>query len=318
MKRTHDGEHARPLVSVIIPAYNRGRVLPAAIDSVRNQTYAHTEIIVVDDGSTDNTEKIMAAYAGAVTCYRKPNGGCSSARNYGIVRAHGDYIALLDSDDTWHPQKLEKQMRCLAGRPDCAAAITDIAFVNERDETVSVSQVLRTVGRNGFMLDEFLRMPALTCSYMLVKRRVFDEVGLFDEGFPTANDFEMMLRICSRFKVAVAAEPLVRYRKSPDSVSRRVFSGNRLRAIEKLEARFPAVARAHAARIRQAKARIHLSYADDLLWHCYLREARKEMARSLRFRFSSTAVKLYAKSLLMDLVSPALPFYRDKGVFKGS
>ena len=115
---------ARPLVSVVIPTYNCAHYLPAALESVLAQDYDPMEIIVVDDGSTDETQAVLQRYP-EVTCIRQANGGLSNARNTGINAARGEWIALLDADDIWPPGKLEEQMQILVAHPEVALLFGD-------------------------------------------------------------------------------------------------------------------------------------------------------------------------------------------------
>ena len=110
-----------PLVSVIIPCYKQAEYLPAAVDSALAQTYAPVEVIVVNDGSPDDTEKVALGYGSRIVYIHRPNGGLSAARNTAIARARGKYLKFLDSDDYLHPEQIEWQMAALAGSDNCAS-----------------------------------------------------------------------------------------------------------------------------------------------------------------------------------------------------
>lgn len=164
-------------VSVIIPTYNRAEFISDAIESVLNQTFEDYEIIIVDDGSTDNTKQIVQSYTSKVKYYYQEQSGVSSARNYGIKAATGEYIAFLDSDDQFLPQKLEKQVEVLENNPRIGIVYSPhIIWHPESDE----KKVSRTRFLSGFqprkMLDMCMSGP-FTVPTVMIPKRVFDEVG---------------------------------------------------------------------------------------------------------------------------------------------
>ena len=116
-----------PLVSVVIPSFNYARFLVDCVDSALAQTYPHREIIVVDDGSTDNTRQVLEHYGDKIVYIHQSNQGLSQARNTGIHAAKGEFIALLDSDDLWHPRKLELQIRCMKDHPEIGLLATELS-----------------------------------------------------------------------------------------------------------------------------------------------------------------------------------------------
>lgn len=303
------------LVSVVIPTYNRAGTILNAIDSVLAQTYKSIEIIVVDDGSTDNTNEILSQYGDKIKYIYKINGGVSSARNAGIKEAKGEYIALFDSDDSWSPVKIEKQMAYLLEHPGYGIAISDIEYWDEDSHKVKVSKLRETIARDGYILEFVLKLPVMTCSYMLIKKEVFNQVGYFDESFKTADDFDMILRICSKYKAVLIEEPLIKYKKSDNSVSHRLFSGNRLRAIEKLYTYAPEFVRENKELLEQTKASINMSYAEDLLWHRYIKEAQKQVLESMYSHFTLRALMLFLKSIIISFLSLLSDNYKDKGKF---
>ncbi len=314
-----------PLVSVIIPTYNRVNVICEAIDSVAKQSYKNIEIIVVNDGSTDNTEEVVNNYINTQTqriinppiikYFNKQNGGCSSARNFGIKEAKGDYLAFLDSDDLWYPNKLEKQIKALITNTDYGLSISNIEFINENKEHVSFSNLRKSIIKDGDILEYILRMPRMTCSYIVARKDVFSEVGLFDETFKTANDFDMILRICNKFKTVLIEDSLVRYKKSNNSVSHKLFSRGRLMAVEKFKRYAPIFVNKNKRLISKTIAKICLDYGEDLLWNRYIKEAQKQLKQSLCNRVSLKAILLYGKSLLMQCFSLFNSKFKDKGKF---
>lgn len=207
---------ARVLVSVVIPAYNYERFLPAAIDSVLAQTYYPIELVVVDDGSTDGTHCVLGAYGDRIRSIRKKNAGLSAARNTGIRAANGDFIAFLDADDLWMPEKIERQMEIYAKHPDavcvgCGVELVDsdlnsIRQVQHDDVHGSAEKRLRDVLlRRGWV--------GGSGSGALIRRDVLSQLGFFDEGLTAAEDWDLWLRIVEHYPVYNVPNPLVRIRR---------------------------------------------------------------------------------------------------------
>lgn len=204
------------LVSVVIPLYNKQASIANTIESVLGQTIGDFEIVVVDDGSTDNSlEIVQRIFDDRIQVIHKKNGGVSSARNVGIRAAKGDYIALLDADDVWDRDYLKEQLRMVSDFPDCYMWGINYA------ETVN-GEVLRDVptglpkGFRGIVEDYFRikgRVSDLFCSSsVLIKKEAFDKVGFFDDRIRYAEDSDMWFRIIARFKVAFYDRYMVFYR----------------------------------------------------------------------------------------------------------
>ena len=200
-----------PTVSVVIPAYNAADLLPDTVESVLAQTYPAVEVIVVDDGSTDNTPDVMEAYTPAVRYIRKENGGSASARNRGIREATGTYIALLDADDLWRPTKLTQQVAQLQAHPDLRWSYTNWLHADaQTGETLyRADQVMPQP--DGDVLRPLVGRLFIPPSTELIRRDVFDAVGLYDESrlHRISEDWELSLRIAERYPVGYIAEPLV-------------------------------------------------------------------------------------------------------------
>lgn len=204
-----------PEISVVIPAYNAADLLPDAIDSVLAQTYRDFEIIVVDDGSTDSTPQVMKRYTSNVRYIRKENGGSASARNRGIQAAEGEYIALLDSDDLWLPEKLELQMEQFRSNPNLAWSYTDW-YVSEVETGRRTNRGSQTeVHPDGDVLCALLGRLFIPPSSEVIRRDVFDEVGYYDESdlHLTGEDWEFTLRVAARYPVGYVGHPLVEWRR---------------------------------------------------------------------------------------------------------
>ena len=221
-------------ISVIIPTCNRVETLPRALDSVLAQTLPVDEIIVVDDGSTDATADMVRASYPQVTLLQQPNRGVSAARNRGIRKATGDWIALLDSDDRWLPAKLEAQFRLVEQHPGHRLCHTEeIWFRNGR----RVNQMLKHNKSGGHIYSQCLPLCVISPSSAVVHHSLFEEVGLFDETLPACEDYDLWLRICVREPVLFVETPHIeKYGGHDDQLSRKYWGMDRfrVRALEKM------------------------------------------------------------------------------------
>lgn len=228
-----------PLVSCIIPVFNGAAYLREALDSVLRQTRGPVEIVVADDGSTDATADIVAAYGDRVIYLRQDNAGPAAARNLGLRRAGGEYIGFLDADDLWHEEKIERQLERLLARPEfdlCFAHAQNFWIPELRDEEAR------------FRAHRIAQpLPAYLTSSLLARRRVFDVVGEFDPSMLFGHSTEWYLRAVAR---GVAAEML------PDVLYfRRLHHGNRSRLMnEASRDEFLHLVKAHLDRRRRAAA----------------------------------------------------------------
>jgi glycosyltransferase involved in cell wall biosynthesis len=209
-----------PLVSTVIPTYNRRRLIERSVDSALAQTYRHQEVIVVDDGSTDGTgDFLQERYGQRIRYLWQPNGGVSNARNHGMRLARGDLIALLDSDDLWDPTKLERQVQFLLAHSDFGMVLTDVRRVDGAGNPIDVFRRRDVIRADGDALADVLMNPALVPASILIRRRVFDELGGFDESLRTAEDIEFHLRIAASFKIGVIEEVLTIAARANDGLS---------------------------------------------------------------------------------------------------
>jgi len=214
-------------VSVIIPTFNRNRSVFRAIDSAMSQTLAADEIIVVDDGSTDNTGNLIRKHYPPVKYFYQDNKGVSAARNLGIAEASFPWLALLDDDDEWMPHKLEKQMQLLRANPDLKLCHTEERWVRNG---VRVNQMKKHQKSGGWIYQKCLPLCAISPSSAVLHRSLFDEVGLFREDFPACEDYDMWLKICARHAVAyVEDECLIKYGGHADQLSAKHWGMDRFR-----------------------------------------------------------------------------------------
>ena len=209
---------ALPLVSVVIPTYNRAAVIGASLESVFRQDYPNIEIIVVDDGSKDDTEHVMEPYiAKGVRYYRQENRGAPTARNAGVERAEGELIAFLDSDDAWEPNKISAQVRRMGESfPDVALIYTGMRKVDQNGALLGY----KTPSKRGAIYLDLLRDNVVgSTSTALVKASVVREVGGFDTALRSRQDLDLWLRIAKKYSIDYVADPLVIYSVHTDRIS---------------------------------------------------------------------------------------------------
>jgi glycosyltransferase involved in cell wall biosynthesis len=200
-------------VSVIIPTYNYGRFINSAIESVLAQTFPIYEIIVVDDGSTDETEEIVKKFGDKVRYIKQKNSGVCAARNNGVANSSGDFIAFLDADDIWLPEKTEKQITKFQENAEIGlVSCGKREFDSESGETTA----FLLDGKEGWVADDLLlfEVPTINVSggAIMVSRQAFDEVGGFDVNLIVAEDWDFCYRIARKFQVGFVPEVMVDYR----------------------------------------------------------------------------------------------------------
>lgn len=202
-----------PSVSVVIPTYNYGRFIGEALESALGQTLRPLDIVVVDDGSTDNTAAIVSKFSDHVRYIRQENAGVCVARNRGVKESKGDLIAFFDADDTWEPRKLELQAEKFAqdskiGLVHCGMR----EFESETGKTIS----MHMDGLEGHVADELLLWEESVIvgpgGTIAVSRNAFEDVGGFDETMRVGEDWDFCYRVARRYKVGFVREPLVNYR----------------------------------------------------------------------------------------------------------
>lgn len=204
-------------ISVVIPTYNSASLVVEAIRSVLAQTVSAHEVIVVDDGSDDDTASRMAEFGSSIRYIKKPNGGVSSARNRGIAEATGDLIGFLDADDVWHPRKLEIQLAILSDRPDIGLLGTGV-YSWPASSHPGVSAILPVVKVS---FEQLLTKNRLGTSTVLIRSSIFQTVGNFDQSLQGPEDYDMWLRIARCAAVYILPTSLVGYRGAvPNSLSK--------------------------------------------------------------------------------------------------
>lgn len=220
-----------PRISVVIPAFNAAGYIAQALESVAAQDMAELEVIVVDDGSSDGTAKVVAEGFPWVTLLRKENGGAGSARNLGVAHARGSHVAFLDADDVWLPGKLHAQWAYLQADPDCHFCCTafehwipedgEAAWVHPRDGADALDPE-----RSGWVYHLLLLDCFVWTSTVLVERHLLAQVGGFDESLRLGQDYDLWLRIARRSPVHCLATPFARYRHHARSATARGAQAN--------------------------------------------------------------------------------------------
>ncbi|MGH7845554.1 MAG: glycosyltransferase family 2 protein [Candidatus Binatia bacterium] len=223
-----------PLVSVIIPTYNRREMVRDAVDSVLAQTYRNFELIIVDDGSDDDTAEALTSYGEALRVCAQPNRGVAAARNRGVFCAAGSYLAFLDSDDLWLPRKLEVQAAFMQENPRAQICQTEEIWFRRG---VRVNPRTKHRKPSGDIFRPSLELCLVSPSAVMMTRALFDTSGGFDEAFTACEDYDLWLRIAKFCPVPLIAEPLVIKRGGHrDQLSRSIWGLDRFRvaALQKL------------------------------------------------------------------------------------
>ena len=185
-------------ISVVIPTYNRRQTIGRSIDSILNQTLFPSEIIVVDDGSTDGTSDYIQSNFPSIRLLQQSKKGVSSARNMGIRSSNSDWVALLDSDDEWFPKKLEKQVMTLSQSPDIKFCHTEEIWIRNG---VRVNQMKKHQKYGGHIFFKCLDMCRISPSSVLFHQSILDDVGYFDKDLKVCEEYDLWLRITAKFPV---------------------------------------------------------------------------------------------------------------------
>ena len=215
-------------ISTVIPTYNRWPKVSRAVRSVLEQNRQAAEIIVVDDGSSDGSvANLEREFGTRIRVLRQDNRGVSAARNAGILASSEPWIALLDSDDEWHPDKLNVQIDALQREPDMRFCHCDEIWIRHG---VRVNPMKKHAKHGGEIFARCLPLCAITPSSVLIHQSVFERVGLFDESLPACEDYDFWLRCCAQYPVLyIAQQLLTRYAGHDDQLSRRFWGMDRFR-----------------------------------------------------------------------------------------
>ncbi len=206
-----------PLFSVVIPAYNRREMLIRAIESVLSQDFIDYELIVVDDGSTDGTDSIESMYRGKIRYIYQQNAGVSSARNRGISASSSPWIALLDSDDTWHSSKLRRNTDYIRNNSSVKIHQSEDIWVRNGRR---VNPGMKHLKKEGYIFSESLKLCMISPSSVVFSREITEKYGLFDEDLPACEDYDIWLRLTPFEYIGLIREKLItRYAGHSDQLS---------------------------------------------------------------------------------------------------
>lgn len=268
------------LVSIVIPAYNSQEHIAKAVQSALKQTYQPVEVIVVDDGSSDGTEEVLRGFGDKIRYIRKENGGPASARNAGIQAASGEYVAFLDGDDIWYPDKLRKQMPLF--RED-----TGLIYgrLDPFDESGVIEKKRRPLVR-GEALKRLFAKNFISTSTVVVKKEHLERAGLFDEDpeLISVEDYDMWLRVAALTKIDFVDEALTKYRRHPSGISKnyyRSYNGERKvlnKNLALVEQRYPEV----RGEFKKRLAKLFYEFGYDLFASGDLSGARGEFWKSIK------------------------------------
>ncbi len=309
-----------PSISVVIPTYNSAAFLPAAIASVRMQCVPVHEIIVIDDGSTDETADLVRELGPGISYFRQENSGPALARNQGIMLASGDFIALLDADDLWFPPALDRLIAAFDAHPEVALVTADKSIIDSDGRIVVKSWYQRNgvldmiCGLAGEPIPGALVLLTKTnfinTSVVLIRRRALLEVGLFDSSIRYGEDLELWTRIAARFPIIAVADQLGLYRQHATNVTKNTEPMLRdlVRVMEKI-----------ACNNRQHFMRVHVdpdrlvahAWCDLGYWHFSQRsmtKSRQALLQSFRVRPTVRAARYLAATFVP---SPLLSRLRE-------
>jgi glycosyltransferase involved in cell wall biosynthesis len=227
-------KYTKPQISVVIPVYNREQTIGRAIDSVLAQELLPEEIIVVDDGSTDDTPEILNLYLPKIQVVRQENKGVSAARNRGIEVAAGKWIAFLDSDDEWMPDKLQKQIVFIEQHPNIRILQTDERWIRNN---MRVNPGKKYSKKSGNIFKNCLKTCIVGPSTVICEAGLLAEMGGFDENLPVCEDYDLWLRIAAKYPIPLIKQTLIiKYGGHPDqlSLSTPAMDRYRVQSLEKI------------------------------------------------------------------------------------
>jgi glycosyltransferase involved in cell wall biosynthesis len=259
-------------VSIILPAYNSKRFILQTVNSVLAQDWRDFELLVIDDGSTDGTANIVQGLDERIKVIRQENKGIAGARNVGIDAATGDFIALLDHDDLWHPEKLSAQLKCFALHPKAGCVYS--TFIRWVDETPPIFPVEHLDPANidpefsGWIYHKLLITNSVFLSSAMFRREVMREIGYFDPALPPADDWDFNIRVSRKYSFSQLRQTTALYRVHNGQTSRIVSpidleNNFRNRVIAQYGLAGPDGAMLSKAELREAYYNAHINFANQ-------------------------------------------------------
>ena len=284
---TNPGRPA-PRVSVVVPTYNRADLLPQAIDSVLRQAFVSFELLVVDDGSTDDTDRVVARFEDDRILYlRQPHSGLPAvARNTGMRRARGEFIAFLDSDDLWLPEKLACQVEQMDARPELGLVYANAyRFVDDPRQHDPRDLLLKPgQGVAGEAFERLYGRPVIPNLTVMIRSSVVAKTGLFDEDprLKANEDYDYWLRIAHEYSIGYLDRPLALYRHHAQGISKATLATYqaKLFLLEKLDRAYPEFVARHPEKRSRWLATIHYGLGRELLRGDRAMEARSHLRQS--------------------------------------
>jgi glycosyltransferase involved in cell wall biosynthesis len=273
-------------VAVIIPCYNAARYLARALDSVFAQTYHDYCVYVIDDGSNDDTAAVLQSYAGRIISLKQEHSGQSKARNHGIRLSESPYVAFLDADDEWLPEKLERQVTVLREAPSKGMIYSD-CFTSGNGR--SAGSYFERIGTptGGRVFERFLKTCPVYTPTVIVRRECLLDVGLFDETLPAGEDYNLWLRIAAHWEVEVIPEVLAIRHVTPGSLSRttsrELVASNVITVFEKLLETCPDLTPQERRALQVAIGWRYCAYGSYLLARGESRRSREQFLKSWRY-----------------------------------
>ncbi len=287
------------LVSVILPTYNRALLIERAISSVLNQTYPNIELIVIDDGSTDDTCEKLKGFNEKISYIYQDNSGVSSARNVGIQAASGEFIAFIDSDDVWKKSKLEQQLNYFNENNEIGLCFTNVSIINSDGSVSKKPEVIKHTKNDIYDIKQVFLDPYFGLPTVIIKREIIDVVGFFNESLKTAEDLDLFLRISLKTKSGYLHKSLVDVYLTEGSLSsvNNSFEDN-INVVTKFVEENNELCKSFREVIKDVLFRINYEYAKSLQWYGDSKGARKRITEAHKHRIKYSSLFLFLKTLI--------------------
>jgi len=277
--------HKDPLVSTIVPAFNAERYLGLAIDSILDQTYSNIEVLVVDNASTDTTAQVIKGYGDKVRYLREDTKGPAAARNRGLQESKGEYIAFLDSDDLWLPDKTERQVRFLTEHPEYGIVYSQYEYIDENGELYD-NKWGRVCTQTGWVFEDLLRHELqIGIGTMMIRRSSLEEAGNFNEKLITAEDTDLFIRLAKYSQFGHIAGPVARYRSHKESLTKQqgVPRGT-FKSLDYLVERYPELHPSKNSVMSYAYAVRHFARGRGAFHKGDYQETRRQTLKAIKYR----------------------------------
>lgn len=274
-----------PEISVIVPTYNYAHFIGDCLDSIFAQTYKDFEVIVIDDGSTDDTARVLEKYKGEIRYIYQENKGLPAARNTGIQAAQGEYLAFLDSDDLWLPEKLDEQIRFLRNDTDMGIIFSDASAFNEKG-MIRKSILKEENICTGFCFQRLFMGNYLVMPTVMIRKRCLVESGLFDESLTAVEDYDLWLRISLFYKIGFVDKVLAMYRVHPSNMSGDFcrLMDNEIKVIQKIVRLHPGPVKKMGRQVSFRFCSLYNQYGLEWIEKGEARQAKRSFLRAIKAR----------------------------------